>query len=205
MPRVVERTARKDYPRDGIKKGDTYFYTKLKLQRGGIEKRSLTPFKQSQLTNSPFKSAFLAIGEAWSESDRGVDAINDAASALRDLGEEAQGSFDNMPEGLQQGDTGQTLEARASGCSEKADELEGLASELEGLENPDDDWVEPEEPAEPEGDETELDGPEWTAYEDAVSDRETAISEHDDAVTEYESEVERIVDEADSLINDMPE
>lgn len=207
MPRVHKRVAAKDYPKQGIKKGDTYYYTKLKLQRGGMEKRSLKPFKPSQLTNSPFKGGWLAAGEAWEDSDKGADAIRDAASAIRDLGEEAQGSFDNMPEGLQQGDTGQRLEERANTCSEKADELEGLADELEGLENPDDDWTEPEEPVEPLGDlETdEENDAAQEAYDDAVSARDEAIEEHEQAVSEYESEVENITSQVDDIVGDMPE
>ena len=206
MPRVEKRTARKDYPKNGIKKGDVYYYTKLKLQRGGIEKRSKTPFKPSDLTTSPFKSGFLAIGQGWDASDKSADEMRAAGEALRELGTEAQESFDNMPEGLQQGDTGQLLQARAEGCESKADELGGLADELEGLENPDDDWEEPEEPVEPLGD---LDDEENEAlmeeYQDLCDERATAITEHEEAVGEYDTEVERIKGEADDLINNMPE
>lgn len=207
MPRVEKRTARKDYPKSGIKKGDVYYYTKLKLQRGGIEKRSLTPFKPSQLTNSPFKGGFYAAQEGWEASEKSAEDIRAAAEAIRDLGTEAQGSFDNMPEGLQQGDTGQTLEARATACEEKADELEGLADELEGLEDPSEGWEEPEEPIEPLDDLDDEDEYEAlkATYEELCDDRATLIAEHEEAVSEYESEIERIQGEADDLINDMPE
>jgi hypothetical protein len=183
MPRVHVRKAAKDYPREGIKKGDTYYYTKLKLQRGGIEKRSLKPFKPSELTTSPFKGGYLAVQEGWDASEKTADDIRAAAEAIRDLGTEAQGSFDNMPEGLQQGETGQMIEARATACEEKADGLDSLADELEGL----------DEPVEPLGD-LETD-----------EENEEAQSEYDDAVSEYESEIERITGEADDLISDMPE
>lgn len=207
MPRVHVRKAAKDYPREGIKKGDTYFYTKLKLQRGGIEKRSLKPFKPSELTTSPFKGGYLAVQEGWDASEKTVDDLRAAAEAIRDLGTEAQGSFDNMPEGLQQGDTGQMLEARASACEEKAGELDSLADELEGLEDPADDWTEPEEPVEPLDDLENSDEYEAlkATYDELVEARDTLISEHDEAVSEYESEVERITSEADGLTSDMPE
>lgn len=183
MPRVQKRVAAKDYPNSGIKKGDTYYYTKLKLQRGGIEKRSLKPFKPSELTTSPFKGGWLSAQEAWDESSKDAEAIRGAAEAIRDLGNEAQGSFDNMPEGLQQGDTGQRLEERATACESAADQLDQLADELEAL----------EEPVEPLGD----------LEED--EENESARSDYDDAVSEYESEIDRIADEADGLIGDMPE
>ena len=53
------------------------------------------------------------------------------AEALRELGSEQQEKYDNMPEGLQQGDTGQMLEERASNCESWADEIEQRADELE--------------------------------------------------------------------------
>ena len=136
MPKVEVRKARKDYPNSGIKAGDTYYYTKLKLQRGGQIKRSLKPFKPSQLTNSPFKSGWLAVQEDWDAGDKDAEAIRAAAEAMTSLGEEARGSFDNMPEGLQQGETGQLLETRADSCDDAAATLDALADELEALEKP---------------------------------------------------------------------
>ncbi len=183
MAKVEKRKARKDYPKKGIKKGDEYYYTKLKLQRGGIVKRSLKPFKESELTTSPFKGGWYSMQEAWEESDKDAEAIREAAGAIRDLGEEAQSSFDNMPEGLQQGETGQSLENKANTCSEAADQLDTLADELEGL----------EEPVEPLGD------------LESDEENESAATDYEDAQAEYESEVERITDEADGLIGDMPE
>lgn len=197
MPRVEKRVARKDYAREGIKAGDTYYYTKIKLQRGGMVMRSLTPFKPSQLTQSPFKSGWLAMQEAWEASDKDGAAITEAAEAIRSLGEEARGSFDNMPEGLQQGDTGQMLEARADACDEKADELDGYASEWDDLDDPDDGY---EEPVEPLGD---LDSDEENEAAKEVYD--SMVEEHEQAVAEYESEKERLTEAADGLIGDMPE
>ncbi len=183
MPRVEKRVARKDYPNSGISKGDTYYFTKIKLARGGRIMRSKTPFKPSQLTLSPFKSGWLATQEAWDESGKEADAMREAAEAIRSLGEDARGSFDNMPEGLQQGDTGQTLEARADKCNEVADQLESLADEWDAL----------DEPVEPLGD-----------LEDAA-ENDAAQEKFDDELAEYENELERIKDEADNLIGDMPE
>lgn len=194
MARPEQRKARKDYPREGIKAGDTYWYVKLKMQRGGRVMRSLTPFKPSQLTQSAFKSAWLSAQEEWEDSDKGADAIRAAAEVISEAGQEAQNSFDNMPEGLQQGDTGQTLENRANTAEDIAGQLESLADELEGLDEPG------EEPVEPLGD-LETDEENDEAQEQYESDLAEWREAHDD----YESEIARIVEEAGDLIGEMPE
>ena len=194
MARPEQRKARKDYPREGIKAGDTYWYVKLKMQRGGRVMRSLTPFKPSQLTQSAFKSAWLSAQEEWEASDKDADAIRAAAEAISEAGQEAQSSFDNMPEGLQQGDTGQTLENRASTAEDIAGQLESLADELEGLDEPG------EEPVEPLGD-LETDEENDAAREQYESD----LAEWQEAHDDYQSEIARIVEEADGLIGDIPE
>ena len=183
MAKPEQRKARKDYPQNGIKVGDLYWFVKLKLQRGGLTLRSLKPFKPSQLTTSEFKSAWLGAQEDWESSDKDPEAIRSAAEAIASAGTEAQERFDNMPEGLQQGDTGQMLENRASTAESVASDLEGLADELEGL----------EEPVEPLGD-----------LDDDL-ENESAQELYDSELSDFESEKERIADEVDALIGDMPE
>lgn len=183
MPRVEQRVARKDYPASGIKKGDTYYYTKIKQQRGGIELRSLRPFKPSQLTTSPFKGAWLGMIEDWEASDKGVEAIRAAQEAAETIGSDEREKFDNMPQGLQESENGQKIEARAEAAETLAGELDNLADEMEGL----------EEPVEPLGDlETE-------------EENESAADDYETAMAEYESEVERIQEEVDGLLGDIPE
>jgi type I site-specific restriction-modification system R (restriction) subunit len=136
MPRVETRVARKDYPQNGIKKGDTYYYTSLKLQRGGIIKRSLRPFKRSELTTSEFKGALYD----WEDAKAEITSMDDAqqfADDIRQLGEEQGEKFNNMPEGLQQGDTGQTLETRRETCEAAASEIEEIIGEWESAKS---DW-----------------------------------------------------------------
>ena len=155
MPRVtIVKGARKDQGDCGkcgtkIKKGDSYHWWKFRY--GGRHVRCLKPEcapKPSDLTQSEFygtlydiqDSVETALDEFRNGGDPGdlASALNDAAGQLRDLGEECQGKFDNMPEGLQQGDTGQLLENRAQECEGKADELESAASEIESIELYDD-------------------------------------------------------------------
>lgn len=132
MAKVQERTARKDYPANGIKKGDRYFYVAIKTgPRSSRTIRSLTRPKRWELTGSDFYS------QLWPIEDEGFDKVseasdlNDIAEELRNLGSEQQDKFDNMPEGLQHGDTGQMLEERANACEEWADGIETAANELE--------------------------------------------------------------------------
>lgn len=130
MPRVTKRKARKDYPNAGIKKGDEYYYWKRKTgPASGVTCRSLTPPTPSQL-NSGFAGEVGEI-EASLDAAEDVEAVRSVAEEIRTLGEEQQGKFDNMPEGLQQGDTGQMLEERANQCEEWANGIEQACDEYD--------------------------------------------------------------------------
>ncbi len=198
MAKIFHRKARKDYPDQGIEKGDMYYTAKIKTgPRSSRVLRSKTPLRPSQMTTSPFKSGYHAMMEAW-EADKEPDesTIRDAAEACRELAEAASESYENMPEGLQQGDTGQMLETRRDECESKADDLEGFADEYESLEVPE----EPDAMDEPTGDENSNPAG-WEAYEEWQS-------LHDDYQTllaEYDEEKQRITAEAGDLIGDMPE
>ena len=155
MPRVtIVKKAQKDQGSCGkcqvkIKVGDGYRWWKFNF--GGRYVRCLKAEcapKPSDLTRSEFYSTLYDIEDSVSaalddfrsggEADDLASALNDAAEQLRELGQECQDKFDNIPEGLQQGDTGQLLENRAQECEGKADELESAAGEVESLELHDD-------------------------------------------------------------------
>jgi hypothetical protein len=132
MARVQERTAAKDYPQYGITKGDKYFYVKIKTgPYSSREIRSKTRPKRWELTTSDFYS------QLWPIEDEGFDGIEDGgglrdiAEQLRELGSEQQEKFDNMPDGLQQGDSGQMVEERANACEAWADDIDTAADELD--------------------------------------------------------------------------
>lgn len=55
-----------------------------------------------------------------------IAKIQDAQSEVQNIAEEERESFDNMPEGLQEGERGQTI-------SENADDLEGVDSDFESI------------------------------------------------------------------------
>lgn len=131
LARVHERVAAKDYPQFGILKGDKHFYVKIKTgPRSSREMRQKEPFRRSQLTQSEYLSALYD----WEDDLASFSDMNDAqefADRIRELGEEQQEKFDNMPEGLQQGDSGQLLEERASACEQAASDIEDIIADWE--------------------------------------------------------------------------
>lgn len=153
MPKVHHvKKARRALPDHDIKVGDSYYWwaNRAPGSRSGFKRFSKTPPRPSQTVGSPYMQAAYAIEEGLDDcinldpilTAEDVNALaqsfTEAAEEARSLGEETREKFDNMPEGLQQGDTGQLLEARADACEAVADELENAASELESWE-PDED------------------------------------------------------------------
>lgn len=121
-----------------IKAGDAYRWWKFRF--GGKHVRCVTMGcrpRPSDLTQSEFYGTLYSIQEtiqdACTEARVSEDAsalIEEArsqAEELRGLGSEQEDKLSNMPEGLQQGDTGQLLQTRAEECQSKADELEQAA------------------------------------------------------------------------------
>ena len=129
MAKVHHRKARKDYPDAGIKKGDMYYTASVKTgPRSSKTIRQLEPIKRWQLTTSSFLSALWQWEDRIEKFDDQSD-LEDLISEIRELGEEQYQNYENMPEGLQQGDTGMMLEERSSACEEAANELEEIQHE----------------------------------------------------------------------------
>lgn len=126
------KKAQKDNP--AVKKGEPYYWWKFMVGgRGGPKNYSATPPRPSQTTQSEFLGTLGDIEDEISSlaADDGLEgAVGDIASRLRELGEEQGAKKENMPEGLQESDTGQMLEDRATRCGEMADELEGLTFDV---------------------------------------------------------------------------
>lgn len=131
------KKARKNYKEHGIKKGESYYWWAFRSPRGkGGSGRyfSKTPPKRSQLTRSEFYSALYDIEDRSNDLNAaGYDSISsfegDVDNIKSDLGQlqsDTQEKLDNMPGGLQQGDTGQLLQERIDG-------VEALIAELDGL------------------------------------------------------------------------
>jgi len=134
MPKVTTHTARKDYEKEGIKKGDTYYKWSLRNsgspRAGGTTFRSKTYPKPEQLTRNPWKLAVISIENSIAAADD-PDALRAVAEEVQSLKDEVQGSLGNMPEALQQGDTGQMLQERIDALEELEGKIEEAASEWE--------------------------------------------------------------------------
>lgn len=151
MPKVHHiQHARKDYPAIGVKKGEPYYRWSIKLQRGGLVRMSKTPPKPSQLTVSEFYSTLYALQEQ-TEFSKAQDFSelqsmrDEVVGELEQLRDEQQGKLDNMPEGLQQGSTGELLQERYDVLEQAVDELNGIdIPEVEETEDDDEDAGEEE-------------------------------------------------------------
>lgn len=138
MPRVhFVKKARKDNKKAGIKKGDSYYWwkTRMKGSASGVVHYSKARPRPSQLTMSPFYQQVYAAQESVEDAGNDISEITSAlrvaAEEIRSAGEECDEKYNNMPEGLQQGETGQLLEARRDACETLADQLESVADDIE--------------------------------------------------------------------------
>lgn len=121
------KKARKDVPVADIKAGDEYWYVKFRF--GGKRYFKQYP-RRSQTTQSAFYSTLWEIEDGsiagMTASDDLKDQCESVAQELRDLADECQSSLDNMPEGLQQGSSGEMLQERISALEAAADEFESI-------------------------------------------------------------------------------
>jgi len=136
------RKANKEY---GIKKGDSYYWWAFRYGGKHVSKTLPEP---SQLINSKFLSSMISFGEVLDDINSATDPIKTVdelksyvesiISDIRQLGEECQEKLDNMPEGLQQGSSGEILQNRI-------EESEAYAQDLEDVGLDDYDGPKPEE------------------------------------------------------------
>lgn len=189
-----------------IKVGDTYYTWSRKMGRSGVtyfQHKECGYPKRSQLSSRKTVAIEDAIDDA---NDRIVawvpeldpdgthsggyedvtDALQSVAETANDVGQEYQDGFDNMPEGLNQGDTAQAMEAVAQELDSWADDLESWSPSSDEPDMPDkDDYKQA-------GLEDGEDDYDLDAWRDAC---ETAL---DDWASEIRSE-------AEDAMSDMPE
>jgi len=133
---IYVKAAAKDYPNEGIKKGEPYYWWAFRF---GGKHRSKTAPKASQLTQSSHISGVLAAGERLGDLDAeqsvadNIAIIEEVIGDLENLKEEAENSHDNMPEGLQDGEVGEMLQERADTLESAISDLEDAKSTLEEL------------------------------------------------------------------------
>lgn len=190
MARARQVKARKDYPQFGIKKGDVHWTWDLMLgPRSSKTFRQLEKPRRSQLTASEYLSTLYDIEDDLLEFDGSSDDVGELITRLEELRDETQDKFDNMPEGLQQGDTGQLLEERVNALDSAIQELEDAKSTLEEAESTLDDLTEVDAPEEPNGEDFDS----QDEYADAVREFEDAqekFDEYTSAKNDAESDIE---------------
>jgi len=125
MPKVHRvNAAGKAYPEFGISAGETYFWWKF---RYGEKIRSRVHPKPSQLTQSAYFSAVYAV-EEWLRNQESLSTgdMHAVISQLEAVLSGLRNRFDNLPDGIQMGPTGQLLEGRASIVMEYIGDLRGI-------------------------------------------------------------------------------
>jgi len=130
MPRVNVQRANKDYPLEGIKKGDTYY--KWKFRYGALHRSPVRP-KRSQLTQSEFLSWLYETQDGWdgrflgcADSDDLSSAIEEASSEIQEQIDELYDKHGNLPEQFQDAGPGEILQ-------ERIDALESWQSDVDSV------------------------------------------------------------------------
>ena len=111
-----------------IHKGESYWTWAF---MNGPQMYSKTAPRQSQLTRSEFMSTYYSIMEEvedWNpEFQDGEDVLEEfidtITEELEELRDETQDRLDNMPESLQDSDTGQLLQERIDECDSLIDDF----------------------------------------------------------------------------------
>jgi hypothetical protein len=109
--------------------GDTYYW--WKFRRGG-KRFSKTYPKPSQLTMSEFWSTVLE----WSERSRpdadGIEGyLDDLKSEVDTFKSEQEDKLSNMPDALQEGDTGQMIQGRVDALEDLHSNLDSIDTEID--------------------------------------------------------------------------
>lgn len=132
MPKVhVVEKARKDYPAQGIKKGEKYYWWKFRF-RNPI--KSKTYPKRSQLTQSEFLGWLYDIQDTWqwsSEADDLEGQRDELVSEINNMKEELEDRLENMPDQLKDADSGSILQERIDALEQWASDLEGVDCDIE--------------------------------------------------------------------------
>lgn len=172
-----------------IAKGESYWWWAFK---NGGKYLSKTQPKQSQLTQSNYLGQLYTIQEQMDEIECNDPAdieglIDGFKSDLENLRDETQGSLDNMPEGLQQGDTGQLLQERIDACENAISEFENIEFDYE---EPDESDIIQELKDEYEGQKEETEtGEEWEPASELIEERKQEKAQEwiDEKVSEIQS------------------
>ena len=128
MAKIEKPKARKEYKcskcGETIKVGETYLKG-TPFRRSPVIRCTKCGLRRWELSSSDYVQGVGRVCDCW-EEDYGCD--EDTAQSIADeldtIKDDCQDSLDNMPEGLQEGDTGQLLQ-------ERIDNLDSAVSDLE--------------------------------------------------------------------------
>jgi len=124
------KSARKDYPEHGIKKGESYWHWAfMQGGRGGAKRFSKTQPKPSQLTQSEFWGSVLGLqedNESVPDLDDIESRIEDIKSDIETWRDEQEERKSNLPDSLQDGSSGELLQSRYDALDECANTLDSV-------------------------------------------------------------------------------
>ena len=130
MAKIEKPKARKEYKcskcGETIKVGDTYLKG-TPFRRSPVIRCTKCGLRSWELSSSEYVQGVGRVCDCW-EEDYGCDenTAQSIADELSNIRDETQDSLDNMPYGLQEGDTGQLLQ-------ERIDNLDSAISDLEAI------------------------------------------------------------------------
>jgi len=157
-----------------INKGESYWT--WSFMYGGTYYSKTQP-KPSQLTSSEFLSTVYGIQEEMDEwnpedTDNVSEFVDDIKSRLEELRDETQDKLDNMPEQLQEADTGQLLQERIEALENAINEFDCL-DDLE-YEEPDEKDIK-DQIAEDEGIDIDEEGWEDSITEEKIEEKKADL------------------------------
>lgn len=106
--------------------GSKYYRGELNFSRD-IIRCETCKLEGWEVTTSDYQLRVGAIVYQWRESyDLSITGVEEIVSELEDIRDDLQDRLDNMPEGLQQGETGQLLQDRIDNLDSVIDELNSI-------------------------------------------------------------------------------
>ena len=130
MAKIEKPKARKEYKCSKcggiIKIGETYLKG-TPFRRSPVIRCIKCGLRSWELSSSDYVQGVGRVCDCW-EEDYGCDedTAQSIADELDSIKDQCEGSLENMPEGLQEGDTGQLLQERIDNLDEAISELEAI-------------------------------------------------------------------------------
>ena len=128
MAKIEKPVARKEYKcskcGEVIKKGDQY-WKGIPFRRSPIIRCLKCGIYRWECSSSEYTQNVGRVYDCWQEDyELGADTAQEIIAELTNIQDMCQDSLDNMPEGLQEGDTGQLLQERIDSLQCAIDDLD---------------------------------------------------------------------------------